>query len=138
MSHRRRSLILFGPSKTGKTSYARSLGPHIYFGSQFSGAIALDGIHDAQYAVFDDWKGGFNGLPGYKDWFGAQWDVSVKRLHYDPVMVRWGRPIIWICNKDPRYLMSRESETVDWDWMEENVFFVEVTDKLFTFHANTE
>ena len=135
--HRRRSLVLFGPYGCGKTTWARSLGPHIYFGSQWSGKLAFQGIDTAQYAVFDDWKGGLGKFPGYKDWFGAQWHISVRQLHHDAQIVEWGRPIIWLCNRDPR-ILSRVEDEIDWEWMERACIFVEVTGKLTTFHASTE
>lgn len=136
MSHRRRSLVLFGGYGCGKTTWARSLGAHIYFGSQWSGSTAMSGLAEAEYAIFDDWKGGLGGLPGYKDWFGCQWHVSVKRLYHDPTMVEWGRPIIWLCNSDPR-VMSRVDDGIDWTWMDRACIFVEVVGQLATFRANT-
>jgi hypothetical protein len=129
--------VLFGESLTGKTTWSRSLGEHIYFGSQWSGKQAFQGIDTAEYAVFDDWKGGLPMMPGYKDWLGCQWHVSVKQLHQDARLVEWGRPCIWICNLDPRTLNDLR-DPIDWAWMERNVDFIEVRDKLATFHANTE
>lgn len=128
--------MLFGPSQTGKTTWARSLGSHIYFGSMFSGKQAFQQIDGAEYAIFDDWRGGLPCFPAYKDWLGCQWQVTVKQLHQDPRLVSWGRPCIWICNVDPR-VMTHANDQTDWSWMAENVDFVEITDKLVTFHANT-
>lgn len=136
MSHRRRSLVLFGEYGCGKTTWARSLGSHIYFGSQFSGKVALRGIQNAEYAIFDDWKGGLPMLPGYKDWLGCQWHVSVRKLHHDAELIEWGRPCIWLCNRDPRTLTNVRDDT-DWAWMDRACIFVEVTGTLATFHANT-
>lgn len=136
MSHRRRSLVLFGPYGCGKTTWARSLGNHVYFGSQMSGSVAQRGIDDAEYAIFDDWKGGLMCLPGYKDWLGCQWHVSVKRLYHDPELVEWGRPCIWLCNRDPRIITSLRDD-IDWAWMDRACMFVEVTGTLTTFHAST-
>ncbi|AMH87699.1 replication-associated protein [Pteropus associated gemycircularvirus 6] len=133
----RKSLVLFGPYGCGKTVWARSLNTHIYFGSQWSGKVAFQGIESAEYAIFDDWKGGLKGLPGYKDWFGAQWHVSMRQLHHDARLVEWGRPIIWLCNRDPR-ILSHERDEIDWEWMERACDFVEVTGLLTTFRASTE
>lgn len=133
--HRRRSLILFGPYGCGKTTWARSLGSHIYFGSQWSGKVAFQGMEHAEYAIFDDWKGGLKMLPGYKDWLGAQWQVSVRQLHHDARLEEWGRPCIWLCNQDPR-IISRVDDDVDWEWMARACIFVEVTGRLATFRAN--
>lgn len=103
-----------------------------------SGKLALDGNPSAQFAVFDDWKGGLSMLPGYKDWFGCQWHISVRKLHNDAQIIEWGRPIIWLCNRDPRTLMTKESDGIDWDWMDGNVMYCEIGKPLTIFRASTE
>ena len=48
-------MILWGPTRTGKTLLSRSFGRHSYF----SGLFNIDNIDDdADYAVFDDIQGG--------------------------------------------------------------------------------
>lgn len=133
--------MLYGPSRTGKTSWARSLGKHAFFERLFSGKEALAEMADAEYAVFDDCS--IDHMPGWKSWFGAQMTIGVRALYRDAVYVRWGKPIIWCCNRDPRIDMrvdinnerSHKWFEDDIDWIEANCMFVHVAEPIF--HANT-
>jgi len=129
---RGKSLVLWGPTRTGKTTWARSLGAHIYFGGLFSGGAALAGGSTANYAVFDDIRGGIKFFPGFKDWLGCQSCFMVKQLYREPMLFKWGRVSIWISNKDPRLELDED----DVQWMEGNCQFVYVGDSIF--RANTE
>ncbi|UOK20969.1 replication associated protein [Chifec genomovirus UA13_114] len=127
---RSKSLILWGPSRMGKTVWARSLGKHLYFGGIFSARnLGDDGI---KFAVFDDIAGGIKFFPRFKDWLGCQMEFMVKELYRDPHLFRWGRPAIWIANSDPRHDMTHD----DIVWLEANCIFVEISSAIF--HANTE
>lgn len=89
-----RSLCLYRPTKVGKTTWARSLGNHVYFMGLMSGEVALRDMPDAEYAVFDDMRGGIKFFQAWKEWFGAQLVVTVKKLYRDPVQVKWGKPYL--------------------------------------------
>ncbi|AEF58773.1 Rep2 [Mosquito VEM virus SDBVL G] len=120
------SLVLFGPSRTGKTVWARSLGTHLYFCGLYSYKEAVK-ASEAEYAVFDDIQGGIKFFPSFKNWLGCQAEFQVKGLYRDPELIKWGKPSIWVSNTDPRHDMTPE----DVHWMEANCVFVEVLDKLF-------
>lgn len=124
------SLVLYGESRTGKTLWARSLGPHIYNVGLVSGEECMKTC-DVDYAVFDDIRGGIKFFPAYKEWLGCQFEVSVKRLYRDPKLVRWGKPSIWVSNTDPRDEMTQ----ADVEWLNANCIFVHVAEAIF--HANT-
>ncbi|QCX35061.1 replication-associated protein [Blackfly genomovirus 3] len=127
---RSKSLILWGPTRLGKTVWARSLGSHLYFGGIFSARnLGDDGV---RYAVFDDIAGGIKFFPRFKDWLGCQMEFMVKQMYRDPHLFRWGRPAIWIANTDPRHDMTHD----DIVWLEANCIFVEITSAIF--HASTE
>nr|QTE03619.2 MAG: replication-associated protein [Gemycircularvirus] len=142
LGQRPKSLILYGPSRTGKTSWARSLGAHMYFERLFSGKEALGGMCDAEYAVFDDCS--IDHMPGWKSWFGAQATVGVRAMYRDATYVAWGKPIVWCTNRDPRIDMridinnerSHKWFQDDIDWMEANCIFVAVDSPIF--RASTE
>lgn len=123
------SLVLFGESRTGKTLWARSLGPHIYNVGLVSGEECMK--RGADYAVFDDIRGGIKFFPAFKEWLGCQKWVTVKRLYRDPKLMMWGKPSIWISNSDPRLGMDPDDVT----WLEANCKFVEITEAIF--RANT-
>lgn len=120
------SLCLYGESRTGKTLWARSLGPHIYCVGLVSGAECAKGAL-VDYAVFDDIRGGIKFFHAFKEWLGAQMWVTVKELYREPKLVQWGKPSIWVSNSDPRHDMLE----ADIHWMEKNCIFVEVEEAIF-------
>lgn len=122
--------MLFGETRLGKTMWARSLGPHIYFCGLYSGKEAMK-YRDAKYAIFDD-MGGLKYVPQFKNWLGGQAEFQVKQLYKDPVLIKWGKPSIWLSNTDPR----NECSPADVDWLEGNCIFVNITHSIV--HANTE
>lgn len=127
---RSRSLVLWGPSRSGKTTFARSVAEHVYFGGLFSARSALEHSRGGLYAVFDDIRGGIKFFPGFKDWLGCQPCFMVKQLYREPRLMAWGKPSIWVANKDPR----DDLDTIDIEWMEANCIFCYVTNEnpLFT------
>lgn len=88
-----RSLVLYGPTRMGKTVWARSLGKHLYFCGLFSYAEAVR-YADVRYAVFDDLQGGIKFFHGFKNWLGAQKQFQIKGLYRDPQLIDWGKPCI--------------------------------------------
>lgn len=120
------SICVYGESRTGKTLWARSLGPHIYCVGLVSGDECLK-YGDVEYAVFDDLRGGIKFFPSFKEWLGCQAWVTVKCLYREPKLVPWGKPSIWLSNVDPRMGM----ESADIEWMDKNCIFVRVDDPIF-------
>lgn len=116
----------------------------MYFERLLSAKVAISECEKVDYAVFDD--NSINHMPGWKSWFGSQPYIGLRQLHRDAVYVKWGKPIIWACNRDPRIDMRiniNDERSHQWfqddiDWMEANCIFVEVSDPLVTFRANTE
>ena len=49
-----RALVIYGPSKTGKTHIARQLGAHLYFRGSINWDKWSKCVHTASFAVFDD------------------------------------------------------------------------------------
>lgn len=129
MGGRVKSLVLFGvESKTGKTTWARSLGKHIFCVGLVSGSECMK-AQNVDYAIFDDIRGGFKFFPSFKEWLGCQMRVSVKVLHKEPVQLKWNKPSIWLANRDPRLEMHQD----DVYWMEANCIFLEINDKFVFF-----
>lgn len=127
------SLVLYGDSRSGKTLWARSLGPHVYTVGMISGSeLKKVESDDVKYAIFDDIRGGIKFFPAFKEWLGAQAYVTIKELYREPALTRWGKPSIWISNDDPRLVM----EAGDVSWMESNCNFIEVTAPIFRASTN--
>lgn len=122
------SLCLWGPTRMGKTVWARSIAPHAYFGGLFCIDEPLD---NAQYAVFDDIQGGFKFFHSYKFWLGSQQQFFATDKYRGKRLIEWGRPSIYISNDNP--LMDPDCDT---DWLEGNCIVVHIDTPLIS-HAST-
>lgn len=99
-----------------------------------------------EYAIIDDISGGIKYFPHWKAWLGGQPHIQVRLLYRDEMLVQWGKPSMWLSNRDPRDQLrdmvgrdySEEQCNNDVSWMEANSIFVYVDSPLVTFHANTE
>ena len=124
---RRKSLILFGPTRLGKTLWARSLGSHAYFGGLFS----LDEpLKDVEYAVFDDMQGGFGYFHSFKFWLGCQSQFYATDKYKGKTLIHWGRPSIYICNDNPLADPAFANRPGDIDWLTGNCEIVEINESL--------
>lgn len=109
----------------------------MYFERLFGGKAAISEASDAEYAVFDDCS--ISHMPGWKSWFGAQQYAGVKALYRDAINIKWGKPIIWCCQRDPRIDMrsdindDRKSQwwQDDIDWFDANCMFIHVEENLY-------
>lgn len=114
--------MLYGPTRTGKTLWARSLGSHAYFGGLFCLDESLD---DVGYAVFDDMQGGLKFFHAYKFWLGCQASFYATDKYKGKKLIKWGRPSIYISNQNPLL-----DEGVDHDWLIGNCDFIEIEESL--------
>ena len=84
-----------------------------------------ESLEDVDYAVFDDMLGGLEFWHQYKFWLGAQQQFYATDKYKGKRLVKWGRPCIYVHNKDPR-----EDKNADIDWLEGNCVFIYVADSL--------
>ncbi|KAF8954337.1 hypothetical protein BDZ97DRAFT_1977654 [Flammula alnicola] len=118
---RPKALVIWGPSRTGKTEWARSLGHHIYFNSIFN----LDQFDEgAEYVIFDDYDP--KNFTNYKCWFGGQAEFNLTDKYTRKRTVKWGKPMIWLSNANPL-----EDPVFDSDWLAANTVVVHLDSKLF-------
>ena len=93
-----KSLCIIGPSRTYKTTWAESLGPHIRLDKLY--LPALRSAFEADYAIFHyvhiptfPWQKFTSGKPS----------IRISCDKYEPAeYIRWGIPSIFILNEDPR------------------------------------
>lgn len=123
---RKKSLILYGPSRTGKTSWARSLGSHLYMMGRLDPTLLLSKM-DESFVIFDDFN--CDDIPknqlssSWKSFLGCQSVVTLRELYRNPKMIEWKIPTIWICNQIPEF--------PDRDFVNLNCIFVHVTGSLY-------
>jgi hypothetical protein len=120
---RPKSLILWGPSRTGKTCWARSLGRHVHHASTVNMEQHKPGL---EYAVFDDMAGGMRDFD-YKAWLGGQRHFNITDKYMKKKSVTWGQPCIYICNEDP-YVTERN---VDLAWLSANTLCVHIDSSMY-------
>lgn len=103
------SLILESPSRYGKTEWARSLGRHMYYNAYFN---LDDWDADAKYIIFDDLP--WERVPAKKAFFGAQRQFTLTDKYRRKITVHWGKPLIFLCNRDSNFLYSLPEEERQW------------------------
>nr|WND60535.1 replication initiation protein [Tomato leaf curl virus] len=92
------SIVIEGDSRTGKTMWARSLGPH----NDLCGHLNLSQkvySNDAWYNVIDDVDPHY--LKHFKEFMGAQRDWQSNIKYQKPVQIKGGIPTIFLCNPGP-------------------------------------
>lgn len=113
------SLIIWGPSRTGKTQLARSLGKHVYWNGYFNLSDFDDTV---QYAIFDDWED-WTKFTQYKQWLGAQEQFTATDKYMRKRTIHWGKPCIVLSNSEPNFS--------DTDWISANTFKLHVRGCLY-------
>jgi len=124
ISRRPMSLVLYGPTRTGKTLWARSQGDHFYMCNMFN-VDKLDS--SVTYGVFDDIHPTLFGH-NWKPWIGCQQEFTVTDKYRKKKSVVWGKPSIFIFNV-PEF----EQILTLWDWayVIRNAVIAEITEPLF-------
>lgn len=125
---RPKSLVLVGKTRLGKTEWARSLGPHVYFNTlvDFKEWLPTFKSGDYQYVIFDDFS--YDSFKySYKQWFGGQKSITVTDKYCKKFSFEHGKPCIFLTNEYPRW----EDIGYDWDWCKGNVLIVEIDNALY-------
>lgn len=118
---RKKSLVIIGPSKLGKTEWARSLGIHMYFNGFAN--FKEDWNDEAEYIIFDDFEWEF--IPNKKGFFGGQLEFQICGKYMPTRSIKWGKKCIYLTNKFP------DIKKDDIDWYKENCIFLEINNKFY-------
>ncbi|ADQ52698.1 C1:C2 [Chickpea redleaf virus] len=104
LRHRRKSLYICGPTRTGKTSWARSLGRHNYF----NGGVDFTTYDEqAAYNIIDDIP--FKFCPNWKQLVGSQLDFTVNPKYGKKRRIKGGVPCIILVNNDDDWMKDMSS-----------------------------
>ncbi|KAI8550633.1 hypothetical protein RHMOL_Rhmol06G0122100 [Rhododendron molle] len=124
---RPKSIIIEGPSRVGKTKWARSLGPHNYL----SGHLDLNPrvySNDAWYNVIDDIPPHYLFLKHWKQFIGAQQGWLTNCKYGRPVQIKGGIPTIVLCNPDVqssfKFYLDKEDNSGLKEWTLLNSKFI--------------
>lgn len=125
---RLKSLYIEGPTRTGKTEWARSLGPHIYFNNMYSLSEFISTYKSAEYVIFDDIP--FERLPAWKAFVGCQNSFSfADKYHRKFTVLEWSKPSIFIVNPDMSY--NSYENRGKWDYFRDNCITCVTSNKFF-------
>nr|CRI68473.1 Replication protein [Pepper huasteco yellow vein virus] len=127
------SLVVEGPSRTGKTLWARSLGPHNYICGHMDLSPKIYS-NNAWYNVIDDIPPHY--VKHFKEFMGAQRDWQSNCKYGKPIQIKGGIPTIFLCNPGPQssykeYLSEEKNRSLN-DWVQKNAIYVTIEEAIFT------
>ncbi|CAB91854.1 replicase [Cotton leaf curl Multan virus-[Faisalabad3]] len=130
---RPRSIVIEGDSRTGKTMWARSLGPHNYLCGHLDLSPKVYS-NDAWYNVIDEVDPHF--LKHFKEFMGAQRDWQSNTKYGKPVQIKGGIPTIFLCNPGPncsyKEFLDEEKNTALKNWAVKNAIFITLDRPLYS------
>ncbi|CAD32806.1 replication associated protein [Tobacco leaf rugose virus] len=134
------SIIVEGDSRTGKTMWARSLGPHNYL----SGHLDFNArvySNEVDYNVIDDVAPHYLKLKHWKELLGAQKDWQSNCKYGKPVQIKGGIPSIVLCNPGEgasyKDFLDKEENASLRNWTIKNAVFITLTAPLYQEGAQT-
>ncbi len=118
-----RSLIIWGPSRMGKTQLARVIGDHWYINTDWD---VTQVRNDVDYGIIDDMV--ISQFKYWKSFLGCQEQFTVTDKFHKKKQLHWGKPVIWLCNEDP---LDWKVSDVDMKWIKVNCDIVFIGEKLY-------
>nr|ALS35310.1 Replication associated protein [Tomato leaf curl virus]ALS35317.1 Replication associated protein [Tomato leaf curl virus]ALS35324.1 Replication associated protein [Tomato leaf curl virus] len=127
------SIVIVGDSRTGKTMWGRSLGPHNYLCGHLDLSPKVYN-NDAWYNVIDDVDPHY--LKHFKEFKGGQRDWQSNTKYGKPVQIKGGIPTIFLCNPGPNssykeYLQEEKNSALK-NWALKNATFVTLEGPLYS------
>nr|AFB81501.1 replication associated protein [Cotton leaf curl Rajasthan virus] len=122
--NRPQSIVIEGNSRTGKTMWARSLGPHNFLCEHLDLSPKVYS-NDAWYNVIDVDP---HFLKHFKEFMGAQRDWRANTKYGKPVQIKGGIPTIFLCNPGPnssyKEFLDEEKNPSLKNWAVKNAIFI--------------
>ncbi|AAD39153.1 rep protein [Tomato yellow leaf curl Thailand virus] len=127
------TIVIEGDSRTGKTMWARSLGPHNYLCGHLDLSPKVYN-NDAWFNVIDDVDPHY--LKHFKEFMGAQRDWQSNTKYGKPVQIKGGIPTIFLCNPGPnssyKEYLEEEKNSALRNWAIKNAIFVTLEGPLYS------
>ncbi|AFR11828.1 Rep [Baminivirus] len=125
---RLQSLYVEGASRIGKTEWARSLGPHVYFNNMYNLDDLKSALRYAEFAVFDDIP--FDRLPAWKSFFGCQHTFTLTDRYRKKFTISdWSKPSIFLVNPDMTYDAWNKGR--EWEYIKQNAVIVKTDSRFY-------
>nr|AGQ54651.1 replicase [Radish leaf curl virus] len=126
------SVVIEGDSRTGKTMWARSLGPHNYLCGHLDLSPKVYN-NDAWYNIIDDVDPHY--LKHFKEFMGAQRDWLSNTKYGKPEQIKGGIPTIFLCNPGPnssyKVFLDEEKNSAQ-NWALKNATFITLEGPLYS------
>nr|AIY31226.1 AC1 protein [Tomato yellow leaf curl virus] len=126
------SIVIEGDSRTAKTMWARSLGPHNYLCGHLDLSRKVYS-NDAWYNVIDDVDP--HNLKHFKEFMGAHRDWQSNTKYGKPIQISGGIPTIFLSNPGPtstyREYLDEEKNISLKNWALKNATFITLYEPLF-------
>nr|QBO66585.1 replication associated protein [Papaya leaf curl virus] len=130
---RPKSIVIEGDSRTGKTMWARSLGPHNYLCGHLDLSPKVYS-NDVWYNVIDDVDPHY--LKHFKEFMGAQRDWQSNTKYGKPVQIKGGIPTIFLCNPGStssyKEFLDEDKNSALKNWAIKNAIFITLTEPLYS------
>nr|AFP89683.1 Rep protein [Tomato leaf curl Taiwan virus] len=127
------SIVVEGESRTGKTLWARSLGPHNYLCGHLDLSPRVYS-NEAWYNIIDDVDPHY--LKHFKEFMGAQREWQSNTKYGKPIQIKGGIPTIFLCNPGPtssyKEYLDEEKNFALKDWALKNAEFITLTEPLYS------
>nr|QIO03947.1 replication initiation protein [Pepper yellow leaf curl Indonesia virus] len=127
------SIVIEGESRTGKTMWARSLGPHNYLCGHLDLSPKVYN-NDSWYNVIDDVDPHY--LKHFKEFMGAQRNWQSNTKYGKPIQIKGGIPTIFLCNPGPassyKEYLAEDKNTALKAWALKNATFVTINEPLYS------
>ncbi|ABY60978.1 replication-associated protein [Tomato leaf curl Ghana virus] len=127
------NIVIEGDSRTGKTMWARSLGPHNYLCGHLDLSPKVYS-NDAWYNVIDDVDPHY--LKHFKEFMGAQRDWQSNTKYGKPIQIKGGIPTIFLCNPGPtssyKEFLDEVKNAPLKAWAIKNAIFITLHEPLYT------
>nr|QIQ31339.1 replication protein [Tomato leaf curl virus] len=127
------SIVIEGDSRTGKTMWARSLGPHNYLCGHLDLSPKVYS-NNAWYNVIDDVDPHY--LKHFKEFMGAQRDWQSNTKYGKPIQIKGGIPAIFLCNQGPtssyKEYLDEEKNAPLKAWAIKNAVFFTIQQPLYS------
>nr|AEI52861.1 replication initiator protein [Cotton leaf curl virus] len=127
------SVVIEGDSRTGKTMWARSLGPHNYLCGHLDLSPRVYS-NDAWFNVIDDVDPHY--LKHFKEFMGAQKDWQSNTKYGKPVQIKGGIPTIFLCNPGPnssyKEFLDEEKNSALKNWALKNAIFITLDRPMYS------
>ncbi|UVN12567.1 replication initiation protein [Begomovirus hortuscrotoni] len=127
------SIVIEGDSRTGKTMWARSLGPHNYLCGHLDLSPKVYN-NDVWYNVIDDVDPHY--LKHFKEFMGAQRDWQSNTNYGKPVQIKGGIPTIFLCNRGPnssyKEFLDEDKNSALTNWALKNATFLSLQEPLYS------